>query len=524
MGDVIDFRYAPVLDQAALSPASFRCVEGPVNSGKSVWSLSEVWALGCTMPKCKDGIRRSKFLVVRDSYPNLESSTIETWKQWFPESQWGNINGREPMTHFLKFWDVEITVVFRAFDPGNIIKAVKDLRSTEWTGAWVNEGQFMPLALVKEIYSRTGRWPAKKDCPAYNRRKWLVMDMNAPATDDFWGYYMRGKTMLPRDLTPEQKFELQKPDDWEFFEQPPAVIEKRGEDGGFLGFEVNPEAENLPHIGEESIKQELSGRSYNDVRRDLMNKVVPMQKGYPRYTQFLREHVADEIRPIETLPIIAGYDPGLHGCVHLFQQWKDRWFALHSVQAGGSSAVQLADEVLSVLNSRFPFWRSTGFVGWGDPYGDTRFGADESRAENTHFEIMEGKGLKFRSPAPRDNPSTRREITVKLLTSRTDTGATRLLVDKRYCAPLIAALDGGCTMMQVKSPDGVRVEEKVNKKNPLADVMEAAEYAFWGGGEAEGLFHPLGREKKAPISYTNRGGLVGARASVFQFEKARKLK
>lgn len=524
MGDVIDFRYAPVLDQAALSPASFRCVEGPVNSGKSVWSLSEVYGLACTIPRCKDGIRRSKFLIVRDSYPNLESSTIETWKQWFPESVWGNINGREPMTHVLRFLDVEATFVFRAFSTDNILKAIKDLRSTEWTGAWVNEGQFMPLALVKEIYSRTGRFPARKDCPAYNRRKWVVMDMNAPPTDDFWGYYMRGKTVLPRDLTPEQTLEFQKPDDWEFFEQPPAVLEERNEDGSFKRFVVNPEAENLPHIGEESIKQELSGRSYNDVRRDLMNKVVPLQKGYPRYTQLLREHVSDSIRPIETLPIIAGYDPGLNGCVHLFQQWKDRWFALHTILAKGSSAAQLADEVLSVLGTRFPFWKQTGFVGWGDPYGDTRFGGDESKAENTHFEIMEGRTLKFRSPAAKDNPSTRREITVKLLTSRTDTGAVRLLIDKEYCAPLIAALDGGCTMMQVKSPDGVRVEEKVNKKNPLADVMEAAEYAFWGGGEGEGLFHPLGRERKAPVSYTNRGGLMGARASVFQFEKARKMK
>lgn len=524
MGDQIDFRHAPTLDRAALSGASLRCVMGPVNSGKSVWSLAEVYALGCTMPKCRDGIRRSKFLIVRDSYPNLESSTIETWKQWFPEEQWGKINGREPMTHVLRFLDAEITVVFRAFDPANIIKAVKDLRSTEWTGAWINEAQFMPLPLVKEIYSRTGRYPARKDCPAYNRHKWVVMDMNAPATDDHWTFYMTGKTPLPRDLTPEQVFEFQKPDDWVFFEQPPAVIEKRYEDGSFAGFEVNPEAENLPHIGEESIRQELSGRTYNDVRRDLMNKVVPMQKGYPRYTQLQRDHVADEIRPIETLPIVAGYDPGLNGCIHLFQQWKDRWLALHTIMAKGSSAAQLADEVLSVLGNFYPFWKHTGFVGWGDPYGDARFGGDESKAENTHFEIMAGKGLKFRSPAPRDNPSTRREITVKLLTSRTDTGAVRLLIDKRHCAPLISALDGGCTMTQVKSPDGVRVEEKVNKKNPLADVMEAAEYAFWGGGEADGLFHPLGREKRDPVLYTNRGGQTGVRASVFQFEKARKLR
>jgi hypothetical protein len=518
MGDVISFEYAPTLDRASLSPASFRIMEGPVNSGKSVWSLSEVYGYACTIPKCKDGIRRSKFLVVRDTYPNLESSTIVTWQQWFPENLYGKITGSEPKTHVLRFLDVECTIVFRAFSLDNIEKAIKDLRSTEWTGVWINEGQFFPLALVKELYSRTGRYPAKKDCPAYDRRKWAVMDMNAPSTEKFWGYYMRGKVTIPRDLTPEQRLEYQKPDDWEFFEQPAAVLEIRGDDDEFIRFDVNPEAENLPHIGEDSIRQELSGRSYNDVRRDLMNKVVPMQKGFPRYTQFqTRIHVADSIKPIESLPIIAGYDPGVHGCVHLFQQWSDRWLGLYTIQAQGEGAEQLAREVLTVLNSQFAFWKETGFTGWGDPYGAVRFGGgtSEIRQEDTHFAIMKAKGLLFRAPSPKDDPSLRRSLTIKLLKERTDTGAPRLLLDKRHCMPLINALDGGCTMVQVKSPDGMRVEEKVQKKNPLADVMEAAEYAFWGGGEGASLTRLPEGNKPKPKRYTGSSG------SVFSNERRR---
>lgn len=516
MADVIDFRYAPTLDRASLSKASFKCVEGPVGSGKSTWSVSEVYAYACTIPRSKDGIRRSRFMVFRDTYPNLMSTALETWKLWFKEDIYGPLVGSEPIIHKMKFLDVECEVQFRAVSFDNIEKSIKDLRSLELTGVWGNEVQFAPLSVVKEAYSRTGRFPSKKDCPAYSGEKWMVCDMNAPPAADHWSYLMRGKTAIPHDWTPEQRFQYAKPDDWEFFEQPPAMIEVRDDNNRFVKFDVNPQAENLAIRGEKGYLQELSGRSYNDVRRDLMNKVVPLQKGYPRYTQLLPEHQTENISPIDTMPIIAGYDPGLNGCVHLFQQFKDRWLALHTVQAQGQGAAQLADEVLTVLNTRFQFWKETGFVGWGDPYGDTRFGSDtEARAEDTAFKIMAAKGLRFRSPSPRDNPSTRRELTIKLLKGRTDTGAVRLLIDKRYCQPLIAALDGGCTMMQVKSPDGLRIEEKVNKKNPFADVMEAAEYAFWGGGEMTELVTPVGREKPAPKRYTAPGG----RASVFLFNQ-----
>lgn len=521
MSDQIDFRYAPVLDEASLCPASFRCVEGPVNSGKSVWSLSEIYGWACTMPRGKDGLRHSRMLVTRDTMPNLESSTLNTWLQWFPEDQYGKITGSDYYTQKWNFEDVRATVVFRAFGFDDLEKQIAKLRSTEWTAAWVNEGQFFPLALVKEIYSRTGRFPARKDCPAYDRSKRTVMDMNAPASEENWTYYMRGKTPLPREMTAEQRFVYQKPDDWEFFEQPPAVIEVRSETGEFEKFDVNPKAENLPHIGEDSIRQELSGRTYNEVRRDLMNKVVPMQRGYPRYTQFdVRLHVRDELTIFEELPVIAGYDPGLNGCVTLWQQPDDRWLCHHVIKADGRGANALADDVIKTLNLRFPFWKDFGFVGWGDPYGKARFGGSstgEIKQEDTAFAIMDAKGLKFRPPEKKDNPSLRHEIGKSLMLSLSDTGGPRLLLDKRYCKPLISALDGGCTMKQEKTPDGLKTIEKVDKKNPHADVCEAAEYAWWGGGEGVLLVKKPDHARRA-----RKTNAVG-KASIWQ-SKTRKKK
>ena len=134
------------------------------------------------------------------------------------------------------------------------------------------------------------------------------------------------------------------------------------------------------------------------------------------------------------------------------------------------------------------------------------------RQEDTAFDIMGAKGLKFRTPGGKDDPSLRREATISLLKGRTDTGAPRLIVDKQNCGPLIMALDGGCTMKSQKTPDGMRVEEVVDKKNSLADVMEAAEYAFLGGGEGEGIVRPKNQTKPKPKSYTGNSTVWRSRS------------
>ena len=500
MSKQIDFRHAPTLDKAAMSPASFRCVEGPVNSGKSVWSASEIYAKACTIPRCLDGVRRSKFIITRNTYPELEDATIKTWLMWFPESVYGKLEGKGPYRQMMEFSDVQCEVVFRSFDPSDILKAIKAMRSTEWTGAWANECQYQPLPIIKELYSRTGRYPSSADCPDWDRSKWMVADMNAPDVAEHWSYLMRGKTPIPYSMSDEEKYQFQCPEDWEFFEQPPSVLEERDVNGKFVRFVKNPDIENFPYTykTDKNLYQELSGRSTAEVRRDLMNKVVPIRKGYPRYSQFNEQLHVGDIEPLEGAPIIAGYDPGLNGAIHLAQRPGEQWMVMQTILANGDLAVDLAERTLKMLNMRFPWWKSVpnGFVGWGDPFGGWR-GNAAAKAEQTAFDIFRARGMRFRPPKRHDNPSLRHEIGKKVLTELTNTGAPKMLIDGRYCRALINALDGGMTMKEVKSPDGLKVVPEVDKKNPLADVGEAWEYMLWGGGEGAAIMQPPTHESAA---------------------------
>ncbi len=69
----------------------FRGLRGPVGSGKSVCCAVEVFRRALQQKPGADGIKRSRWAVVRNSYPQLRTTTIKTWLDWFPEEVWGKI-------------------------------------------------------------------------------------------------------------------------------------------------------------------------------------------------------------------------------------------------------------------------------------------------------------------------------------------------------------------------------------------------------------------------------------------------
>ena len=60
---------------------------GPIGSGKTSTVLMKFMALAQRQkPSTRDGIRKFKFCVVRDTYRQLWRTTIPTWNTWMPQS------------------------------------------------------------------------------------------------------------------------------------------------------------------------------------------------------------------------------------------------------------------------------------------------------------------------------------------------------------------------------------------------------------------------------------------------------
>mgnify|MGYP006238084267 FL=1 len=67
----------------------FRGVRGPVGSGKSVSCCIEIFRRAAKQEPSPDGKRKSRWAVIRNTNPQLKTTTMKTWLDWFPENIFG---------------------------------------------------------------------------------------------------------------------------------------------------------------------------------------------------------------------------------------------------------------------------------------------------------------------------------------------------------------------------------------------------------------------------------------------------
>ncbi|MGH6754956.1 MAG: hypothetical protein ACREDP_22585, partial [Bradyrhizobium sp.] len=56
-----------------------KILRGPIGSGKSRCCCQDIWQYACEQARGPDGIRRSRWGIVRNTYPDLEGTTVKTW-------------------------------------------------------------------------------------------------------------------------------------------------------------------------------------------------------------------------------------------------------------------------------------------------------------------------------------------------------------------------------------------------------------------------------------------------------------
>ena len=199
-----------------------------------------------TMQKPNEqGVRRTRWAVVRNTNPQLKTTTIKTWRDWFSDDL-GRFHWSPPYTHHVRFAlpdnsVVELEVIFLALDRQ---EDVKKLLSLELTGVWVNEAREISKSIVDACTMRVGRFPSMRD----GGPSWygVIMDTNAPDEVHWWGI-MAGEVPTPEYLTADERLLMVKPDDWSFFKQAGAMFEKKDDQGNLTGYEANMKL-SLIHI------------------------------------------------------------------------------------------------------------------------------------------------------------------------------------------------------------------------------------------------------------------------------------
>lgn len=157
MSDIaVEYNAPPTLGRFLGSDAFVRCVVGPVGSGKSSACVLEILRRALQQAPGPDGIRRTRFAIIRNTYSQLRDTTRKTFEQWIPP-QLGKWH-EQSFTFVMDFNDVHCEVMFRALDrPEDVNK----LLSLELTGAYFNEFREIARSIFELMQSRVGRFPSR---------------------------------------------------------------------------------------------------------------------------------------------------------------------------------------------------------------------------------------------------------------------------------------------------------------------------------------------------------------------------
>ena len=474
---MVDFKYAPdgqVLKSFMKDNTFFRGIRGPVGSGKSVGCCVEVFRRALEQKKGPDGIRKSRWAIIRNTNPQLRTTTIKTWLDWFPETDWGKFTWSVPYTHHIKKGEIDLEVIFLALDRP---EDVKKLLSLELTGIWINEAREIPKSIIDACTMRVGRFPSMKDGgPSWTG---VIADTNAPEEDHWWPI-MSGEVPIPDHIPREQARMLVKPDNWQFFTQPAGMKEVKDEDGEVQDYEPNDDAENRRHMMESYYPNLIRGKTKSWIDVYVMNKLGSIQDGKPIYPMFASDtHVAkEEIAVAAGMPLYVGLDFGLTPAATIGQKVRGRWLIQSEIVAFDMGIVRFAEVLRQELATRFS--EASDVYIYGDPAGDFRAQTDES----TPFHILRGAGLKA-FPAPSNSVDLRLESVSSQLTKMVE-GKPAFLIDRR-CQQLIKGFEGGYQYKRMEV-SGERYADKPDK-NMFSHIHDALQYMMLGAGEGRALMN-----------------------------------
>jgi hypothetical protein len=374
----IRYQASPTMAKFHSSNAPVKGIMGPIGSGKSVGCILEVLTRSQRQAPDYGNIRRTRWAVIRQTYPELKSTTIKSWQDWIPNEIFPITYGAPITARMIqKLPDgttMDMEVFFVSVDRPKDMKKVLGL---ELTGAWINEAREIGKHVVDGVFSRTGRYPGKKYGAPLT---WtgLIMDTN-PMDDDHWWYRMA---------------EQQKPDGWDFFRQPGALNKILDGNGSLIGYEANPRAENVKHqpLGFRYWLQQVQGADPQWVDAMVCGNYASVHDGRAVYKDIYNDRVHHSPVPLEVfrgMDLLMGWDFGLTpSCIlgQLDPEGQLRILREYVCDYGGLKQFA-GDVVIPRLNSEFS---GIPVRAWGDPAGNQKSQSDDTQ---TCFNMLAQLGI-----------------------------------------------------------------------------------------------------------------------------------
>jgi hypothetical protein len=400
-------------------------IVGPVGSGKTTGIFFKLIYMAGLQAPGPDGIRRSRAVVVRNTFPQLRDTTLSSWDYWFKDGQAGQwIAGSNKF--ILRFGDVECEVLFRPLDTPQDVARVLSL---EVTFAIIDEFVEIPRQIIDALSARCGRYPSAVMGGCTN---WGMWGSSNPSTEDNWWHDSLHDS--EHVIQPYEAANDNSERNARYYLQPPGLL-----DTG-VG---NPDAENIDNLpGKvDYYVNQAKGKSEAWINQFLKARWGFSVAGKPVVPTFKSELHLSKARLLfnEHLPLIGAFDPGIGGsAMVLGQEDIDGRLLVFGelVQQGYGASRFIGEKLKPYLRRYFPLLDPVNFIVTIDPAGANRGQTDEKAVADVFRKH-------YRVSVESNNRLPLRLNAIEHFTTRLIDGKPALVIDEQMCPITVRALKGG---------------------------------------------------------------------------------
>jgi hypothetical protein len=464
----------PVLNDFLRCRERVSAIMGPLGSGKTYCAITRILQQMTEQEPNAKGERPTRFLAVRNTFPDIMSTTLKDYLSVFEGLGKMRYGGLAPPTFTVDFrlddgTRVLSEMVFLALDRDD---GIRKLRGQQVTGVWFNEGKEIQKSIIDMADLRHGRYPSVASGGVECTWHGMLLDTNAP-DDSSWYYHLAEEV---------------KPKGWRFFRQPGGVFPGEAE-GEWI---PNPDAENLSNLPDGYYERGLEGKSQDWISTMLSNEYGFLVDGKPVHPWYV-DSVHTTAQPIEAdnnYGLVIGIDFGRTPAAVITQHIESmgRRVVLDELVATDMSAAIFGPALKRFLDSNYS---GMPVEVWCDPAGS----AQSQATEDTPIRILRAAGIPAKA-CHSNNPDLRRASVSNPALRICMDGKPALQVSPK--AKMVRkGLMGGFCYRRMKIAGSERHTETPDK-NEYSHPVESLEYALMGGGEGREALIPANRNRSTP--------------------------